>query len=134
MAAPEGRWELVIPMDELRRSRVVARSVGSSEILCVHERGETYVWSNVCPHKLGPLAEGRVAGHEITCPWHSFAFDLRDGQIRCGPTFTSMTATPEQLRRIRALKLRPVPHRVDDGGVWLQVGDASAGLGAPGPA
>lgn len=121
----DGRWQLAIPMEELRRSRVVSRTHGATEVFCVHESGETYVWSNVCPHKLGPLAEGRVRGHEVSCPWHSFVFDLRDGQIRCDASFASMTATPEQLRRIKALKLRPVPHRIDEAGVWLPATDAA---------
>lgn len=34
---------------------------------------------NQCPHAGGPLAEGTVEGNVVTCPWHSWSFDLCTG-------------------------------------------------------
>jgi nitrite reductase/ring-hydroxylating ferredoxin subunit len=33
-----------------------------------------------CPHAGGPLAEGDVRGEILTCPYHGWRFDLRDGR------------------------------------------------------
>ena len=32
-----------------------------------------------CPHKGGPLSEGIVHGHQVTCPLHDWVFDLTTG-------------------------------------------------------
>jgi nitrite reductase (NADH) small subunit len=32
-----------------------------------------------CPHKGGPLSEGIVHGHQVTCPLHAWVFDLNTG-------------------------------------------------------
>ncbi len=33
-----------------------------------------------CPHRGGPLQDGLVADHCVTCPLHNRRFDLRTGQ------------------------------------------------------
>ncbi|MFH1804712.1 MAG: nitrite reductase small subunit NirD [Pseudomonadota bacterium] len=37
-----------------------------------------------CPHKDGPLAQGIVHGHFVTCPLHNMVFSLETGQAQ-GP-------------------------------------------------
>ncbi len=32
-----------------------------------------------CPHRRGPLVEGRVRDGEVRCPWHWYRFDLTTG-------------------------------------------------------
>lgn len=32
-----------------------------------------------CPHKGGPLSDGIVHGHEVTCPLHSLVISLESG-------------------------------------------------------
>ena len=31
----------------------------------------TYPIGNVCTHMGGPLAEGKLEGYEVECPWHN---------------------------------------------------------------
>jgi nitrite reductase (NADH) small subunit len=33
-----------------------------------------------CPHKGGPLSQGIVHGHRVTCPLHNFVIGLEDGR------------------------------------------------------
>ena len=35
-----------------------------------------------CPHKGGPLSEGIVHGHSVTCPLHNWVFDLSSGRAQ----------------------------------------------------
>lgn len=42
-------------------------------------RGEVIATNGQCPHAGGPLHEGEVEGHILTCPWHGWSFDLETG-------------------------------------------------------
>jgi nitrite reductase (NADH) small subunit len=42
--------------------------------------GEFYAIDGVCPHQGGPLGKGQLEGCVVTCPWHGWQFDVRDGQ------------------------------------------------------
>ncbi len=48
-----------------------------------------------CPHRRGPLAEGRLRGPDrfasadtITCPWHGYRFSLETGACLTTPRYT----------------------------------------------
>ncbi len=41
--------------------------------------GAFYAISNACAHRGGPLGEGDLAGNEVTCPWHGWAFNVTNG-------------------------------------------------------
>jgi len=41
--------------------------------------GHCYALANACPHKGGPLGEGELTGHVVTCPWHGWTWDVRTG-------------------------------------------------------
>ncbi|MCZ6601793.1 MAG: Rieske 2Fe-2S domain-containing protein [Planctomycetota bacterium] len=35
--------------------------------------------NQVCPHRGGPLAEGRLEGNVVACPWHGWTFCVDTG-------------------------------------------------------
>jgi len=35
---------------------------------------------DACPHKQGPLSQGIMHGHSVTCPLHNWNIDLSNGQ------------------------------------------------------
>ena len=42
--------------------------------------GDIFAINHVCPHRGGPLADGRLDGTVVTCPWHGWTFDVRTGR------------------------------------------------------
>lgn len=65
--------------------------------------GEFYALNNSCPHMGGPLAEGPFEGHIVTCPWHGWEFDVRDGHCLNMPGDDALT----------------LPIKVVDGSIFL---------------
>ncbi|MEE9357919.1 nitrite reductase small subunit NirD [Candidatus Vondammii sp. HM_W22] len=48
--------------------------------------------ANSCPHKKGPLSDGIVHGHRVTCPLHNWVLELENGEVMapdvgCVPTY-----------------------------------------------
>ena len=43
--------------------------------------GELSALDNWCPHRRGPLGQGWVEGETVVCPWHSWAFDTKTGDV-----------------------------------------------------
>lgn len=42
--------------------------------------GEFFAINHICPHRGGPLAEGKLRATIVTCPWHGWSFDIRTGE------------------------------------------------------
>lgn len=57
--------------------------------------GTIYAIDGICPHQGGPLAEGVREGTIVTCPWHGWQFDVRDGQ---SPTFKKVRQPTFEVR------------------------------------
>ena len=54
-------------------------------------QGEFFALDGVCPHQGGPLGKGQLCGHIVTCPWHGWQFDVRDGQHQIAATLRQPT-------------------------------------------
>jgi len=55
--------------------------VKGRSIALLNVEGQFFALDNTCTHKGGPLAEGEISGHEVTCPWHGARFDVRTGEV-----------------------------------------------------
>lgn len=55
--------------------------VKGKQIALFNVGGQFFALDNTCTHRGGPLAEGEVLGHEVTCPWHGATFDVRTGEV-----------------------------------------------------
>jgi nitrite reductase (NADH) small subunit len=53
--------------------------LGDAVLAVFHAEGELHAIDGICLHAGGPLAEGYVSGHVVTCPWHGWQYDLRTG-------------------------------------------------------
>lgn len=60
------------------QSRMI--EVNNRQIALFNVEGAFYAIDNVCSHSRGPLAEGRLLGATVTCPWHGAQFDVTSGK------------------------------------------------------
>ena len=58
-----------------------AFDVNSERICVANVGGKYYAIGNFCTHLGGPLAEGKLEGFEVECPWHGSKFDIRTGKV-----------------------------------------------------
>ena len=61
------------------RSRLI--DVKGKPIALFNVDGQFFAVDNACTHRGGPLAEGEISGHEVTCPRHGARFDIRTGEV-----------------------------------------------------
>jgi 3-phenylpropionate/trans-cinnamate dioxygenase ferredoxin component len=57
----------------------VTVEVGAKVIAVFNCNGTLYAIDDTCPHQGGPLGEGELEGHVVTCPWHEWRYDVRSG-------------------------------------------------------
>jgi 3-phenylpropionate/trans-cinnamate dioxygenase ferredoxin subunit len=85
-----------LPPGSRKRVTVDGRGVAVFNV-----EGELFALVDRCPHKGGPLCEGKLtglvearepgryrfsrAGEILRCPWHGWEFDLRTGLSACEP-------------------------------------------------
>lgn len=79
------KWTRSIPVDALPAMGVqVFKSPGAQIAIFRVEDGAIYAVDNRCPHEGYPLAQGAVTDCVLTCNWHNYKFDLRDGACVMG--------------------------------------------------
>jgi len=75
---PEG-FEVVLHKDALQDGCAIEVIIAGKAIAVSNVDGNYFACSNACPHAEGPLGEGTLEGHVLTCPYHGWQFDVRDG-------------------------------------------------------
>jgi nitrite reductase (NADH) small subunit len=63
----------------LRGARLVKTLHGCVAVFRTHD-DQVFALDDRCPHKGGPLSEGIVHGHAVTCPLHGMVIGMQDGQ------------------------------------------------------
>ena len=80
-------------------------TVGDRVVAVFNVDGRLYALDGICPHAGGPLANGKLAGTVITCPWHGFQFDVTTGQHQTSKSLVHPTM------RVK----------VEEGQVWVEM-------------
>ena len=75
---PDG-YEVVLHKDGLEDGRIIEVIVGGTAIAVAKVGGLHYAIGNECAHAHGPLGEGQLDGTTVTCPYHGWKYDVRDG-------------------------------------------------------
>ena len=47
--------------------------------------GSLYAIDDTCVHRGGPLGQGSLDGNVVSCPWHSWRFDVATGACLTNP-------------------------------------------------
>ena len=71
----------VAKTNELEPGQTRLVEVKGKRIALFNVDGQFFAIDNTCTHRGGPLAEGAISGHEVTCPWHGATFDIRTGKV-----------------------------------------------------
>lgn len=80
-------------------------AVGDLQVALFREADTVFAIDNVCPHRGAPLYEGFVTDGYVTCPWHQWQFQLKDGICR----------------NIPKLRIAHYPVEIRDGAIWVDV-------------
>ena len=84
-SGPERAWTPAFPLDRLPEGGArVFRSGGDQVAVFRLEDGQIFAVDNRCPHEGYPLVQGTCKGAVLTCTWHNYKFDLRDGAAILG--------------------------------------------------
>ena len=77
----EQMWIDVGAVTDIPRRGARRVSTPSGDI-AVFRTGDNEIFALVdkCPHKGGPLSQGIVHGHSVTCPLHNWVIDLASGE------------------------------------------------------
>lgn len=76
-------WLEVGTLDGIPRqgARVVATTRGDVALFRTLD-DRVFALDDRCPHKGGPLSQGIVHGHNVTCPLHNRVFGLESGEAQ----------------------------------------------------
>lgn len=74
---------------DIQSSTMKVVEVNGEKICLANVEGKYYAIGNVCTHVGGPLAQGKLEGYEVECPWHGSRFDIRTGKVVRPPAMRS---------------------------------------------
>lgn len=81
-------WIRITSLDECPEGSAQQFVAGEFIIALFRVEGELYALDGICPHQGGPLGKGALEGCIVTCPWHGFQFNVRNGQNVASPSLT----------------------------------------------
>ena len=99
-------WIDIGALDDLPRrgSRCVQTPTGKIGVFRTAD-DRVFALRNECPHKGGPLTEGIVHSHAVTCPLHTWVISLETGEAQ-GADEGAVETIPVWIEGPRVLLLR----------------------------
>lgn len=78
-------WKKVAAVAEIPPGTAKAVELDGKKVAVFNVDGNYYAIGDTCTHRGGPLSEGDVEEHQVTCPWHGATFDLKTGSVTGPP-------------------------------------------------
>jgi nitrite reductase (NADH) small subunit len=72
-------WHKVAELRQIPQGTRRHLELAGHEYMLIHARDGLHCIDHHCVHADGPVGDGMILGHHITCPLHKWRFDLRDG-------------------------------------------------------
>jgi nitrite reductase (NADH) small subunit len=85
------------PFDELQPGEMRRVDAAGTSVVVVRVGDHVYACSAACAHRGGPLAEGRLNGARLVCPWHGWMFDVRTGACLIPARGAAVTTYPVRI-------------------------------------
>src|SRR5947207_15845864 len=73
-------WHRLGDQTELLARVPAAFTLDRWSVAVFHHDGRFRAIGNACNHKGGPLAEGRLRGEFVMCPWHAWEYSVITGK------------------------------------------------------
>ena len=85
----DGDFVKVAETKDIQTSQMKEIQIDGQDICIANVEGKYYAIGNLCTHEGGPLADGRLEGYEVECPWHQSKFDIWTGEVTSHPASES---------------------------------------------
>ncbi|MBI1973061.1 Rieske 2Fe-2S domain-containing protein [Candidatus Woesearchaeota archaeon] len=74
------KFVAVAKTSEIDENQAKVVEVEGKPVALFRVQGKFYAVSHTCAHAGGPIGEGYLSEHIVTCPWHSWQYDIRTGK------------------------------------------------------
>jgi len=107
-------WEKAVSIEKLENTGKLVVKISGKQILLIKSGEAIHAINNRCPHEGFPLSEGTLSSDSdgevnnciLTCNWHSWRFNLEDGEAIVGGD-----------------AVRTYPYEIRGGDLWLDIAD-----------
>ena len=87
---PEQEFVKVAEVGEIGPGQMTMVRLGRSQVLLANVGGTFYAINNICTHKMGRLAKGRLDDVQVVCPFHQARFNVITGEALTRPATKSV--------------------------------------------
>jgi nitrite reductase/ring-hydroxylating ferredoxin subunit len=74
-------FQKVANKKDIKEGSLLGVELEGNNIVLAMINGQVFAMDAVCSHQAGPLEEGTLEGHDLTCPLHYAVFDVRNGKV-----------------------------------------------------
>lgn len=78
--SPAETWHDVAPVSDVPPGGLLEVVAGDRVLAVAQVDGRYFAVDGICAHQGGPLGKGFLEGCTLTCPWHGWQYDVRDGR------------------------------------------------------
>lgn len=80
MSEKPQQFETVARVGDIPVGKGQAFEVNGRVVAVFNDNGTFRAMDDICPHMGASLSTGHLEDSEVTCPWHAWRFDTRNGQ------------------------------------------------------